>query len=207
MNSKRVFFLMCGTLSLSLILIVGAVVFGDQLLKKKSSNLMSLKLENQVLDEQQTALAQANKDVQKFAELEKIAKSIVPQDKDQARAVREIMTYANNRHITIANISFPNSTLGATKPAQTSTTSSATAQTPSITQVKPVDGLPGVYQMEINIKSESTAPVPYSALIGFLSDLEKNRRTSQVSSINITPDTKNINLLSFDLTINVFIRP
>jgi hypothetical protein len=212
MNSKRVYFIMIGALVLSFGLLIGAVVFGDSLLKKKSSDLMGLKLENRVLDEQQVSLIQANKDIQKYAELEKTANAIVPQDKDQARTVREIVKLAEESNIPISSISFPSSTLGqpaavAPKTAAGDTPAKAAPAAPSITQVKPVEGMTGVYQMEIAVQSEASRPVPYSSLITFLSKLENNRRTAQVSTITITPFAQNINLVTFNLGINVFIRP
>lgn len=202
---------MIGALTLSFIFLIAAVVAGDGLLRKKSGDLMALKLENHVLDEQQVSLIQANKDIQKYAELEKTANAIVPQDKDQAKTVREIVKIAAESNIPISSISFPSSTLGQpTAPAAkdaSGATAKPTTPTPGITQVKPVEGMTGVYQMEITVQSDSARPVPYSALITFLSKLENNRRTAQVSTISITPFPQNINLITFNLGINVFIRP
>ena len=112
MTSRRVFFVMLGVLGLSFVLLIGGVVAGDVLLKKQSTKLLSLKEDNQVLDEQQKAVLQAKKDIEKYADLEKIAKAIVPQDKDQAKSVREIVSLAEANGVKVVNISFPNSTLG-----------------------------------------------------------------------------------------------
>jgi hypothetical protein len=185
------------------------------LLKKQSDKLMALKLENRVLDEQQAALTRANKDVVKYAELEKIAKSIVPQDKNQAQTVLELINIAKESGIPISSISFPTSTLGRTTTppsASTGTTSGSAATTtpapttPSVTQVTPVTGMAGVYQMEVTVQSGST-PVSYNDFITFLSKLENNRRTAQVSNLTITPSPKDINKVTFTLGINVFIKP
>jgi hypothetical protein len=212
MSSKRVFFIMIGALVLSFGLLVAGVVVGDGFLRKRSGDLTALKLENRILDEQQLSLIQANKDIQKYAELEKTANAIVPQDKDQAKTVREIVKIAAESNIPISSISFPSSTLGQPTAPAVKDTSGGTSATkapviPSITQVKPVDGISGVYQMEVTVQSEATRPVPYSSLLTFLSKLENNRRTAQVSTITITPSTNNINLVTFVLGINVFIRP
>jgi hypothetical protein len=212
MSSKRVFFIMIGALILSFGLLIAAVIVGDSFLRKKSGDLMALKLENKVLDEQQLSLIQANKDIQKYAELEKTANAIVPQDKDQAKTVREIVKIAQESNIPISSISFPSSTLGQpTAPAAKDTSGSTSAAkvpaAPSITQVKPVDSISGVYQMEVTVQTDANRPVSYSSLLTFLSKLENNRRTAQVSTITITPSTNNINLVTFVLGINVFIRP
>src|SRR5258708_370238 len=109
--SKKVFFIMIGALGFLGILVIGSVVAGDIFLHKQSNKLVSLKLDNQVIEAQQASLAQAKKDIQKYAELESIAKQVVPQDKDQARATREIVNFAAQAGVKIASIAFPASNL------------------------------------------------------------------------------------------------
>src|SRR5689334_4061609 len=116
MNSKRVFFVMIGIVGFLVLASVAVVVLGNGLLHKRAERLNQLKVDNRLLEEQQTALGQANKDIQKYSDLEKLAKSIVPQDKDQARAVREILKIAEDSGIPLSSISFPSSTLGTVTP-------------------------------------------------------------------------------------------
>ncbi|HSX23487.1 MAG TPA: hypothetical protein VLE74_00070 [Candidatus Saccharimonadales bacterium] len=204
--------MMLGVMGLMGILVIATVVVGDIFLHKQSRKLVSLKLDNQVIEAQQTALVQAKKDVQKYQELETIAKQIVPQDKDQARTTREIVSLADQAGVKIASITFPASTLGQ-KVAPTAAAGAATtpapgaAATPSVTQVKPVDGINGLYQLDITVVSDTTAPVTYARLIDFLSRLEQNRRTSQVTQISIQPDSTNRSSLNFTLTITTYIKP
>lgn len=219
MTGRRAFLGMIGAFVLSFGLLIGSVAAGNMLLKTRANKLMELKLENRVLDEQQVALTQANKDIQKYAELEKIAKSIVPQDKNQAQTVLEIVSIAKEAGVPISTILFPTSTLGQTSTPSSSGTSSSTnssanntSTTPaapktSVTQVTPVSGMTGVYQMEITVQSDTNQPVRYSALIDFLSKLENNRRTAQVSNLTITPSQKDVTRITFTLGINVFIKP
>lgn len=216
MSSKKVYFGMLGLIGLLIIGGVGAVVIGNSMLKSKSNELVGLKLENRVLDEQQNALVQANKDIGTYAELENIAKSIVPQDKDQAKSVREIVKIAEDSGIKIASLSFPSSNLGTAAPKPAAVTPSegnneapkpATPAAPPVSQVKAVDGIPGLYQLEINLQTDTNSPVSYASLINFLYNLEQNRRTAQVSQINIQPDPSNVGSLTFTLVINVFIKP
>src|SRR5215217_7268218 len=103
MNSKRMFYIMIGAMVLVISVGVASVVLGNIILQKQSAKLVSLKLDNRVLDEQQRALVQANKDVQKYTELKNIAKTIVPQDKDQAKSVREIVQIAEDNKVPIAS--------------------------------------------------------------------------------------------------------
>lgn len=198
--------------------LLAMVYFGDQILQTKSKKLVELKLDNKVLDEQQIALLQANKDIEKYSELDKIARQIVPQDKDQAKTVREIVRIAEQSGVKLSAINFPASNLGQPTPKTTTqsddasknnsgSTTPAKPTTPPVTQVKPADGIPGLYAMEITIQQDSNSPIPYSRLIDFLSRLEKNRRTAQVTSVTIQPNAQDRSRLTFNLIVNVYIKP
>lgn len=214
MSSKKAFFVMIGMIVLMSGLVVGAVVAGDLYLRGQSDKLVNLKLETEVIEAQQLSLVQAKKDVEKYADLESIAKQIVPQDKDQARAVREIISIGDQAGIKIASITFPSSSLGQkpTAAAPTTGTDSGGAAAPKapvnpLTQAKPVSGIEGLYQLDITVVSDSTKPATYASLIDFLERLEQNRRTAQVSQISIQPDVQNRNNLNFTLTLTVYIKP
>lgn len=206
MSPKRMFFVMLGLLVLIAGLGVATLVVGNNMLQKKSQKLVSLKLENKVLEEQQVALKKAKADVAKNAELEKIAKAVVPQDKDQGRAVREIVQIAQDAGIKLKSITFPSSNLGTAvvvTPSGGSTTPSAPVSSP-VSQAKPVEGISGVLGLEMSIAPDDTSPVSYKQFLDFLTRLENNRRTAQVTQIKIDPKGNNI---MFALTINIFIKP
>ena len=214
MMSKKVFLVMVGVFGLMGVLVISAVVTGDTFLHKQSNKLVSLKLDNQVIEAQEASLAQAKKDIQKYSELESIAKQIVPQDKDQARAIREIISLADQAGVKIASISLPASTLGQAAPkAKTPESGSTETSTPTPavvstqTQVKPVEGINNLYQLDITVTSATTSPTSYAKLIDFLRRLEQNRRTAQVSQITIQPDVQNRSALNFSLTLTLYIKP
>ena len=198
MDSKKVFY---GFSALLAVLFAGLFVSvreANTLLTRQSKTLVNLKAQNQAAIDSEAQLAQEKKEVATYADLNTIAKSVVPQDKDQAEAVREIVNLAAQSGIPqLSSIAFPPSTLGG-KQIKTSK---------GLTQVTPVKGMPGVYQLQITVTQDNTALVPYSSFTTFLSKLEQNRRTAQVSSINVQPDQKNPNLASFTLVINEFIKP
>lgn len=222
-NAKGLYFVMIGLLFILTGLVVASVYFGNKFLTDKTATLVELKLQSKSLDEQQLALIQARKDIDKYYELEKTAEAIVPQDKDQARTVREIIKIAEDNDIAISNISFPSSNLGqnSKKPATgsspsttpssgttaTGSTPSPATATPPTTQVKVVEGIPGLFQLDINVQSNTNRAIPYAKLLGFLDDLERNRRTAQVSSLSVQPDTKDRNQVIFTLTLAVYIKP
>lgn len=196
MSTKKAYFLLCAATVISGLSILVSSLFVNSMLQKKSDRLVEAKLENRLLDEQQTALINANHTINQYKELNSIAKSIVPQDKDQAEAVRQIVKIANESNVKLGAITFPASALG-----QTGKNSN------SVTQVKPVNGIPGLYTLEITIQQDNSNPTTYPRLIDFLSKLENNRRTAQVTSVTVNPTAQNRNLLNFSLTLNTYIKP
>lgn len=210
MNSKKTFIAMSVFCVASLGLLGASVFFGNQLLQSHSEKLTALKVEAAVADEQQTSLTQAKKDLETYSELNDVARQIVPQDKDQARAVREIIAIAGESGIQITGITFPASSLGQAAPKATTTegeTDATKTVTPTISQVKPVEGITGVYQLELNVTTDTTKPISYAQLISFLKRLEQNRRTAQITNLSIQPNPGDRNLLTLTMQLIIYIKP
>lgn len=210
MSSKKAFYTLLGILILIVLCSVAGTIYGTKMLKKTGDTLLEHKLENAVLEKDEQALAQAKQDIENYQELDQIAKTIVPQEKDQARTVRELVAIAAQSGIQIESINFPESTLGqdAPKSSKGSKNSKAQPAPPAgTTQLVPVEGLNGVFAMPIDVQLRQDAPVTYSQLLGFLKKLEQNRRTSHVTNISIQPDEDNRDLVHFSLQINAYIKP
>jgi len=219
MTSKRLSLLLIGLIALLTIGLVGGTYGANSLLKSRAQKLLSLKAQSAALQQEQQSLKTAQKELSAYADLEKIAKSVVPEDKDQAEAVREIVNIAANNGVNLASISFPASTLG-TSPSGTtvsptgaiSATSSSSAassasKTSALSQLAPVKTIQGVYTLQISVASDTTKPVAYNKFISFLADLERNRRTAQVNTIALNPDKTNPDLISFTLGVSEYIKP
>jgi len=213
MNSKKLFTALSALLVVLGVCLLGSVYLANTALGTKSDTLVDLKATKLAKQDQEKQLAQAKKDVQTYNQLNEIAKSVVPQDKDQAKTVSEITDLAAQSGIgRLSSISFPPSTLGAlTAPSSTSGTTctgSTPVKTPGgLTQVTPVKGMPGVYQLPITVTQADTNPVSYGSFITFLSKLEHNRRTAQISSISVQPSAKSPDRVSFTLVIKEYIKP
>ena len=201
MNSKKLFYILVSCLVVVGLAIIGLAFGADKILTKQSSELANIKAKSQALNNQELQLNKNKKDIAKYSELNSIAKAIVPQDKDQAEAVQEIVSLAKQSGINqLSSISFPASTLGAI-------TKTGVISSGGITQVTPVKGIPGVYDLQITVTQDSNRRVSYSQFISFLSRLENNRRTAQVSSISIQPDPLHPDQVAFTLIIDEFIKP
>ena len=210
MTTKRFYFVMIGLNILTAILVVGVVFWGNGLIDAQAKKLQEVKTEARLIDQQQISLVQAKKDIEKYTELNSIAKSIVPQDKDQAKTVREISKLATESGIAIKDIRFQTSNLGQVVPKATTSTegsdSAKTPATPPISQVKTIDGISGVYALELMIISQETQPTTYSDFIKFLEKLENNRRTAHVDKISIKP-LNGGGAITFTLTLNAYVKP
>lgn len=195
------------------LVLIGVTVAGNVIFKKQSDKLVSVKAKGQVAEQQKVSLAQAKKDIEKYNDLDKIAKTVVPQDKDQAKTVREINKIAADSGITIQQITFATSNLGQAAPKQStsseegdSASQNKTQQNATtISQVKPVEGINGVYSLEIVINSGDD-PVSYYGFLEFLQKLEGNRRTAHVSEITVSP-TENGSGVTFTLKLNAYLKP
>jgi hypothetical protein len=209
MSAKKIYYGILGLVLLMAVLVAGSVFVANLFLEKQKDKLAQVKAENRVIEEQQTYLIQAKKDLEEYSELAEISQAIVPQDKDQAKTVREINSIAQQSGIKLDSITFPASSLGTPSGSSNSSgSSSAGNSSPTsssgLTQLVPVEGISGVYALEITISALN--PVPYYQFLGFLDRLEGNRRTAHVQNIVLNP-TEDGNSLSFVLTLNAYVKP
>ncbi|HEY4963068.1 MAG TPA: hypothetical protein VIH90_00025 [Candidatus Saccharimonadales bacterium] len=197
MTAKRVHL---GLIGLLVVVAIG-VVFGaheaNALLETQSKDLIKAKAQVVAVNNDQQQLIKDKQEIAKYQGLNQIAKAVVPQDKNQAEAVREVVDLAAQSGIPqLSSITFPASTLGGTS-----------GSTKGLTQVTAVSGIPGVYDLPITVSQDNTNPVNYANFISFLSSLEKNRRTAVVKSITVQPEPTNPTYVSFTLVLEEFIRP
>ncbi|HEX7963019.1 MAG TPA: hypothetical protein VF466_00355 [Candidatus Saccharimonadales bacterium] len=196
MSAKRLFSILVVVLVLLGVGLFAGVYEANTMLTAKSHDLVTEKAAALAAAQQETQLGKARQDVQKYSDLNDIAKSVVPQDKDQVKTVSEIANLASDSGIArLSSVAFPPSTLGGGKTAK------------GLTQVTPVKGMPGVYALQITITQTPADSVSYSSFINFLSKLEQNRRTALVNSINVQPDPDHPDRVSFTLIINEYIKP
>lgn len=185
-------------------------VFGFSVIKVSSNintqtnALQKSKAKSIALNEKVQSLTSSKQDIKKYSELSRIAKTVVPADKNQAEAVREIVNIAAVNSISVGSITFPASSLGS---SSSSTNIVTTGNKSTLSQLKPVANIPGVYQLTINVTGDPNKPVAYDKFVGFLNGLEKNRRTAQVTSVSINPSNDKPGDISFNLSLNEYIKP
>lgn len=217
MNAQRAYFGLLGLVALLLLALPVGAYGINNMLAARAAKLTTVKAKSMALERQQLGLAKAQQEVRKYSDLQKIAQTVVPEDKDQAEAVQQIVNIAAANGISLAAINFPASTLGSSGPGSAATSSSTTTANvgpvkinPSagkLSQLQAVKSIPGVYVMQITVQGDTAKPVSYNAFINFLHALEHNRRTAQISSITLQPNATNPSLLGFTLTMNEYIKP
>lgn len=218
--AKRLYFVLAAVIVLLLVGLVAGAYGVNNLLTGRANKLTSLKAKSLALNQEQLSLVAAKKELRTYASLEKITQSVVPEDKDQAQTVRQIVDIAAANNVSLGTINFPSSTLGTGSALGSAGGSTGTAvstapaapinpnsSTVKLSQLVPVKNIPGVYDLLISIQADPNKPVKYTALINFLSALEHNRRTAQISTISLQPKTDNPSLLSFNLTLNEYVKP
>jgi hypothetical protein len=197
-NAKKLYYILLGVIALSVVALLAGLYGVNSILEGQSQHLMAAHTANLVLDEKQQQLSKARSDIAKYQSLGDIASTIVPQDKDQAQTVREMVSIAEAHHIKLGTITFPTSSLGGV---------GAAAKNGATSQLKPVKNITGVYTLDITIQSDAAAPAKYDDFINFLDALEHNRRTALVNSISLQPDATNPGNLTFTLTVSEYIKP
>ncbi len=215
MTSKRLRLALLGLIGVCGVLFVLVFINGLSKLSSKSDHLVDLKLQSKTADAQLASLAQAKKQVEKYSYFKDIAQTIVPTDKDQAQAVLDILQIASISGVTIQDITFPTSSLGAKTSESALSQSSSTTKT-VVSQAKPVTGIPGLYSIEltvthnVNVDAPPSQEVTYPELQLFLIRMERDRRTAQITNVNIEPllkDNKPTPYINFTLTTNIFMKP
>jgi len=213
MTPKRLFIALCALLFIMFVGLFAGTYEMTGLLKTKSGALASNKSTLNLLRSQQTGLARAKQQVKQYSTLNTIAKTIVPQDKDQAEAVRQITNIANANGVVLTSITFPSSTLGGTSSnvaptaGVTAPSASATTKKNALSQLILVPAIPGVYNLQITIANNTANSVNFDQLDAFLAGLENNRRTAEVASIAIQPLRASPGQLTFTLVVNTYIKP
>jgi hypothetical protein len=120
-------------------------------------------------------------------DIESIAQKVLPTDKDQSAALADLDKFSKSNHVPIQQISFsPGTNKGSGK----------TLTSPS--------GVKGVSAVTVAL---SCTNATYENMISFLQTIETTQRRMQVTSLNITPNETNPNLLNrVDMTVDIYLK-
>lgn len=197
LTSFRLFILLCVACGLLVAAAFGLTYGANKLFAGQGKTLEEAKINYEVAQNREQALERAEANIAKYEQLNVIAQGVLPQEKDQALTVREIVAIAGQHNVSLSSVTFPDSKLG--------TTSKSKANAATESQLTPVKGISGLYVMEIRVTSSGVTR--YDNFLRFLNALQSNRRTANITSATATPNEDDRNFVSFNLTINAYIRP
>src|SRR4051812_13019967 len=123
MNAKRLRLVLLGALVLGVVLFLTIASLGSSKLSAKSEDMVTLKQQSQLLEAQLNSLSSAKKQIQQYGYFKEVAKTVIPSDKDQAKAVFDISQFADQSGFLIGTITFPTSSLSKQSTAGTAPTS------------------------------------------------------------------------------------
>ena len=188
-KSKKMFFIL---IALNIVLIggiIGVYLFATKFVKQKSSEVAVVKADIESNELAINSYKDLEKSLGKSAELEAIAKEVLPQDKNQSVALNELEEFAKNAGISIKQVTFLTPT--------GKKTTGPTLTSPS--------SLKGVAVLSVSVKGDK---MQYSQLLEFLRQIESNRRRMQVTSISLGPSSTQLGQLErADFTIDLYLKP
>lgn len=187
-QAKKLFLILIGLNAVFVGGILIAFSVSSNTAQQKSQKISRLKADVEANDQALVNYKVLQSAIKSNKDLESIAQKVLPSDKDQSAALADIDKFSRETSTPVQQISF-NTT--ANKIAGTSSGSSS--------------GTKGVSVVAVVLHSNN---VRYDNLLSFLKKIETTQRRMQVTSITITPNSTNPNLLSrVDLSIDIYVKP
>ena len=185
-TSKTSFFGLIGALVLVLGLVIFMMYWSKSQLNNRSTSIDDKRMQVQELEAKTEAATKLRTELEEKSDLVQVVNDVLPDSKSQENIVGELIDIAATRGLQLANISFSG--------AQNSTD-------PETSQTEKVDGLPGVFSLNLTTAIETD----YENVLQFLEDLENNKRQFEVKSLSISPNEGD--QFSVSLTIVTYIKP
>jgi Tfp pilus assembly protein PilO len=187
MTARKLFLILLGLN----ILLVGAtlVVFAlaSSAAQSKSQKISALKADNQSNEEVLNNYKVLQNTLNSNKDLEATIQRVLPADKDQSAALSILDQFSKNNGVPIQQITF---SPGSGKQAGQTLTS------PS--------GINGVSVISVTMQLGSTR---YQNLLNFLKSIETTQRRMQVTSLTISPNSTNPDILDqTNLTIDIYLK-
>lgn len=173
------------------ILLVGATLLvftvAGSAAQKKSGKITQLKAKAQSNDELLSYYRVLQKTLDSNKDLESLVQKVLPTDKDQSLALADLDKFSKNNKVPIQQVTFD---------PGTNKSSGQTLVSPS--------NIKGVSVIAVTLECVDT---PYENLLAFLRNIENTQRRMQVTSLSITPNDKNPDLLDHvNIKIDIYLK-
>ncbi len=192
MNAKKFFLVMVAMVILSIGAAFGAIYYGDKFLSVKSQDLARSIAERDAQTDVISRIKSSASTSKNLDDLRTLVGQVLPNEKRQGDLVADFLytasTQAGIPTGNITNISFSS---GATPD-----TLSGAVKSKAISDV---------YEYPFTIQMKD---IPYNKLLGFFTELEKNKRIISIDNLQLTPNSKDPNILnSVTLSLKTYIKP
>jgi Tfp pilus assembly protein PilO len=173
------------------VLLIGATIavftIASSIAQKQSQKIAQLKADDQTNEQALNYYKVLKSNLDANKDLAATVAKVLPADKDQSAAFADLDKISKNTGVPIQQITFsPGTNKG----------SGQTLTSPS--------GVKGVSVISVTM---SSGPTPYTNLLTFLKAIENTQRRMQVTSLNITPNSTNPNVLDrVDLTLDIYLK-
>lgn len=187
LDSKKFFFVLVGVNVLLVVATIAVFTLANSTAQKRSDQMSQLKADSETNDQLINyykvlqGTLNANKDLQDTVQ------KVLPSDKDQSVALNDLNQFAQNTNVDIQQITF---NPGSSKTAGQTLTSPALIK--------------GVSIISVTLDCKSTR---YESLLAFLQQIETTQRRMQVTTLNITPNATNPDLLDqVSISIDIYVK-
>ncbi|MEM6997955.1 MAG: hypothetical protein AAF413_03535 [Patescibacteria group bacterium] len=189
MNPKKLFYSLSGGMVLIILGIGYGVYWANGQLRTSSTEISTKRTDLEILDAKVDNAQVLNNQLEDLRETQELVREVLPGSKSQENIVGELIAIASNRGVSLDEIAFSNG------PSAPGAPEGSTA----------VKGINGVFSLTVNTSIETD----YENILGFLEDLENNKRRFEVIDISITPPAEdtNTNLFGAQLTIVTYLKP
>jgi Tfp pilus assembly protein PilO len=187
LNAKKLFIILA---SLNILLIgVTLAVFAlaSSIASQKSQQIAQLKADGQTDDQTLNYYKVLQGNLESNKDLQTVVNKVLPATKDQSAAFSDLDKFSKINNVILQQITFnPGTNKG----------SGQTLTSPS--------GIKGVSVIEVTMHCDNTR---YTDLLNFLHTIENTQRRMQVTSLNITPNETNPDLLNrTDITLDIYLK-
>jgi Tfp pilus assembly protein PilO len=186
LTPKTSFYGLLALLLVVLAVVVASLYWSKSQLDQRSETIDEKRQQTAELDSKIDAAIKLRQELEVKSELVTVTEEILPSSKSQENIVGELIDIAANRGLKLASIAFS----GAQSSAD-----------PETSQTEKVDGLPGVFSLNVTTSIETD----YENVLQFLEDLENNKRQFEVTSLSISPNEGS--QFTVSLSIVTYIKP
>lgn len=191
MNPKQTHRILVVSLVLIILMSIAGLYFANKRLTSLANNTAKLNAKAEIDKEKLQAYRQTKLKVESLSYVDQLADKVLPADAEQSTVVAEISQFAARSGVAVDSVNFESNLKSAPVAANKG---SKKAAIPA-----------GVTTIPISIKLSNG--VEYSNLLNFLQSIENNRRKSQITSIELSPDLANRSRLNqVRIVLNVYAR-